>query len=212
MSLLKPLRRLYIKSTDLTRSYQGRDTKLVAFYKVWSRCYDFSIGLDPAYRRELKRMIASVVRSGDTSLDIGCGTGISTLLASKIAEHVTGVDLSADMLRKLERKIRRRGVDNVATICGRFPEALPEGVSFDSIISSFAIVHFTPEQRKTLYQRIHGLLVRHGRLGLFSARGEIAASFETREEVVRNLELAGFNGIHIEDVSDIYRIVTAEKP
>lgn len=48
-------------------------------------------------------------------------------------------------------------------------------------------------------------------MGLFSAQGEIASSFETKDEIVNNLELAGFNKIEVDDVSDIYRIVKAEK-
>ncbi len=179
MSFLKPFRKLYIKSTDFTHSYQGKDKKL--------------IGL--------------AIKYGDTTLDIGCGTGISTLYASEIADKVIGIDLSADMMRKLEQKISRKKSVNIKVITGRFPEALPKNIKFDSIISSFAIVHFTPKQRKSLYN----LLLSGGRLGLFSAQGEIASSFETKNEIVSNLELAGFNKIETNDVSDIYRIVTAEK-
>ena len=212
MSLWEPFRKLYIKSTDLTHRYQGNDKKLVNFYKIWSYCYDLSVGLDPAFGREMKSMIGSVVKPGDTTLDIGCGTGISTFYASEIADKVIGIDLSADMARRLEEKINQRQLVNIKVIVGRFPEALPENIQFDSIISSFAIVHFTPEQRKSLYKQIYNLLLSGGRLGLFSAQGEIASSFETKNELVSNLESAGFNKIEIDDVSDIYRIVKAERP
>jgi cyclopropane fatty-acyl-phospholipid synthase-like methyltransferase len=211
MSFLKPFRKLYIKSTDFTHSYQGKDKKLAGFYKAWSYCYDFSVGLDPAFSRKMKTMIGLAIKPGDTTLDIGCGTGISTFYASEIADKVIGIDLSADMMRKLEQKINRRKSVNIEVITGRFPEALPKNIKFDSIISSFAIVHFTPKQRKSLYKQIYNLLLSGGRLGLFSAQGEIASSFETKNEIVSNLELAGFNKIEIDDVSDIYRIVTAER-
>lgn len=49
-------------------------------------------------------------------------------------------------------------------------------------------------------------------MGLFSAQGEIAATFETKDEIIKNLQAAGFQKIKIDDVSDIYRITTAEKP
>ena len=210
MSFLKPFRKLYIKSTDFTHSYQGKDKKLVSFYKAWSYCYDFSVCLDPSFGREMKAMIGLAVKPGDTTLDIGCGTGISTFYASEIADKVIGIDLSADMTRKLEKKISRRTLANIEVITGRFPEALPQNIKFDSIISSFAIVHFTPEQRKSIYKQIFNLLLSGGPLGLFSAQGEIASAFETKNEIVSNLELAGFNKIEIYDVSDIYRIVKAE--
>ncbi len=211
MSFLKLFRKLYIKSTDFTHSYQGKSQKLVSFYKIWSYCYDLSVNLDPAFGREMKKMVGLTVKPGDITLDIGCGTGISTFYAAEIADKVMGIDLSADMIHKLEQKISRRKIENIEVITGSFPEALPQNIKFDSIISSFTIVHFTPEQRKNVYKQIYDLLLSDGRLGLFSAQGEIASSFETKGEIAKNLELAGFNKIEIDDVSDIYRIVTAEK-
>jgi len=212
MSIFNPLRKLYIKSTDFTHGYQGNDKKLIGFYKVWSYCYDFSVNLDPAFSREMKSMITSAVKSGDTTLDIGCGTGISTLYASKIADKVIGIDFSADMTRKFEKKVAQQKLRNIEIISGRFPEELPQNIKFDSIISSFAIVHFRLEQRVNIYKQIFNLLSNGGRLGLFAAQGEIASSFETKSEVVKNLELAGFVKIEINDVSDIYRITKAEVP
>jgi hypothetical protein len=49
-------------------------------------------------------------------------------------------------------------------------------------------------------------------MGLFSAQGEIASTFETKDEIIRNCESAGFRRIEIDEVSDIYRIVKAERP
>ena len=211
MSILKSIRKLYIKSTDFTHSYQGKVRKLISFYKLWSYCYDLSVGLDPAFRRQMKKMISMTVKPGDTTLDIGCGTGISTFYASEIGKNIIGIDLSADMLRKLEKKISQEKSTNIEVLHGSFPEALPQGIKFDSIISSFAIVHFTPEQRKSIYKQIYDILLDGGRLGLFSAQGEIASSFETKNEIADNLALAGFKKIEIDDVSDIYRTVRAEK-
>jgi len=212
MSIFKPLRKLYIKSTDFTHGYQGNDKKLIGFYKAWSYCYDFSVNLDSAFNREMKAMVTLAVKPGDTTLDIGCGTGISTLYASKIADKVIGIDFSADMTRRLEKKVAQHKIENIEIITGRFPEELPKNINFDSIISSFAIVHFMPEQRLNIYKQTFDLLSSGGRLGLFSAQGEIATSFETKSEVAKNLELAGFIEIEINDVSDIYRTIKAEVP
>jgi|Deesub1362A_J573_1020465.scaffolds.fasta_scaffold00366_33 cyclopropane fatty-acyl-phospholipid synthase-like methyltransferase len=211
MNVQRFFRKLYIKTTDFTRSYQGKPNKLVSFYRVWSPWYDFSVRIDPAFAKEMKKMINSVVKQGDITLDIGCGTGISTIYASKIAKKIIGIDLSPDMIARFEQKISRRKLANIEIIIGSFPEALPQNAKFDSIISSFAIVHFTSEQRRNIYKQIYNHLVNKGRLGLFSAQGEIASSFETKKEIVGNLKSAGFKNIEVEDVSDIYRIVKAEK-
>ena len=50
-----------------------------------------------------------------------------------------------------------------------------------------------------------------GKIGLFSAQGEIATTFQTKEEIKNNLSSAGFSNIIIKDVNDIYRISTAKK-
>lgn len=116
------------------------------------------------------------------------------------------------MINKLKRKIHNTKINNIEIILGSFPEALPDAFIFNSIISSFAIVHFTKEERKIIYNSIFDHLISKGRIGLFSAQGEIASTFETKEEVVNNLKLAGFTCIEVDDVSDIYRIVKAERP
>ena len=211
MSISKTLRTLYIKSTNLTRDYQGKSGRLISFYRLWALYYDLSVGLDPAFRGGMKQMISAVVRPGNRVLDIGCGTGISSFYAAEIGAEITGIDISAEMLTKLKKKIARRKTQNIELVHGSFPEALPDDAMFDCIISSFAIVHFTPEQRKDVYRQIYARLEDGGRLGLFAAQGEVAPSFETTKELRGNLAETGFSNIEIKDVSDIYRIVTARK-
>ncbi len=81
----------------------------------------------------------------------------------------------------------------------------------DSIISSFMFAHLTSELRSKILVDIFKSLNSNGRFGLFSARGEIAPSFETKDEINAYLLNAGFQNIQIDDVSDINRITTAIK-
>lgn len=174
-------------------------------------CYDFSVALDPAFRDGMKKMIVQTVKASDHTLDIGCGTGISSFYAAAIARQVTAIDPSADMLAKFEKKLTSRQPSNIQLIHGSFPQGMPKNVTYDSIVTSFAIVHFTPEQRKTVYKDIYDLLATGGKLGMFAAQGEIASSFETKEEVEANLIAASFQKVETIDLSDVYRIVSAEK-
>ncbi|MFB0561262.1 MAG: class I SAM-dependent methyltransferase [Candidatus Lokiarchaeia archaeon] len=213
MSFGKIFRKLFIKTTDFTHGFQEKPRKsLLSFYKLWSLCYDFSVKLDPAYPREMKRMIDSVVKQGDVVLDIGCGTGLGTIHASKIAKKVIGIDLSPDMTDKLKKKIHHKKIENIEIIVGSFPESLPQEAKFDSVISSFTIVHFPIEQRGIIYEHIFNHIVSNGRIGLFSAQGEVGSTFETKPEIIKNLKSVGFQKLEIEDVFDIYRIVRADKP
>lgn len=46
---------------------------------------------------------------------------------------------------------------------------------------------------------------------MFSAQGEIAPAFEAKDEIYENLKANHFKNIMMQDASDIYRIVTAQK-
>ena len=62
MTLWKPFRMAYIRTTDLTHGYQGSaPPSLLHFYRLWAPIYDLTVRLDPAYLRSLKRMVELVV-------------------------------------------------------------------------------------------------------------------------------------------------------
>jgi len=191
---------------------QGKFTRRIdALYRVWSGVYDRSVRLDPAYVRYLRETIDAVVRAGDAALDIGCGTGLGTTYAAIRASKVLAVDPSAAMTRKLEDKIARARLDNVELRRGFFPDELQEGETFDAVISSFMLAHLPPAARAELLARTYDVLNPGGRIGLFSARGEVAPSFQTKDELWQNLSAAGYHDIRIRDVADVYRITTAKK-
>jgi SAM-dependent methyltransferase len=87
---------------------------------------------------------AAAVRASDTILDIGCGTGSSTLALARMAPSgsVVGVDLSSKMLERARAVAEREGLTNVS-----FEQAdaqvhpFPEG-SFDVAVSSFGAMFF----------------------------------------------------------------------
>lgn len=87
---------------------------------------------------------AAAVRPTDTILDIGCGTGRSTLELARMAPSgsVLGVDLSAKMLERARTVATKEGLANAT-----FEQAdaqvhpFPEG-TFDVAVSSFGVMFF----------------------------------------------------------------------
>ncbi|MEM6587564.1 MAG: methyltransferase domain-containing protein [Pseudomonadota bacterium] len=82
----------------------------------------------------------AALRPGERVLDIGCGTGLSTMRAGKVAAHVTGVDIADQMLVKA--RARAAGQGNVDFQCADAQtHAFGEGI-FDAVISRFGVMFF----------------------------------------------------------------------
>ena len=56
----------------------------------------------PRYPVEVVRRYLG--RDPETVVDLGCGTGLSTLIWEAVSDRVIGVEPSGDMLAKLHRK------------------------------------------------------------------------------------------------------------
>jgi cyclopropane fatty-acyl-phospholipid synthase-like methyltransferase len=210
--IMNILRQIYIKTTDITHGFQNKKaSKFLFFYHLWAPFYDISIKLDPAFCRNLKKMIDAVVAPDNVTLDVGCGTGLSTICAAKTASKVVGIDPSTDMLNKLKKKIKKHQITNIDIRKGFFPEAVKADEKFQSIISSFMLAHLNKKQQTSMIKDMFNHLEPKGKIGLFSAQGEVASTFQTKEEIENNLASAGFRDIAIRDIDDIYRISTAIK-
>ena len=80
----------------------------------------------------------------DRVLDVGCGAGISTRAAARVAVagHVTGIDLSAQLLAEARRRSEAAGLTNTSFLQGdaQIHPFEPEG--FDLVISRFGAMFF----------------------------------------------------------------------
>ena len=105
----------------------------------------------------------------DRVLDIGCGTGRSTLDAARraAAGHALGVDLSARMLERARQRSAAEGIANV-----RFVQAdaqvHPFDDTFDVAISSFGAMFFADPV--AAFGNIGGALRPGGRLAILAWR------------------------------------------
>lgn len=210
--MIARLRRWAMRTTDVTLPWAGSRAQVRFLYALWSRVYDTSIALDPAYRGNARRMVERVVEPGDRVLDVGVGTGILAEYGASRARDYVGIDYSGSMLSRAGLKMARGKLGSVSL---RWADArsLPfEDAYFDAAVSSFVLPHFDREEKPRVLGEIARVLRPGGRLGLFLAQGEIAPLFSTRDELEDMLADAGFQDIEIEDRDDVYRIVSARKP
>ncbi len=206
------LRRIYMRSSSLSTAGSGNRGYVRFLYASWARFYDWSIGLDPAYRRNAQRMLDAAVRDGDRVLDVGIGTGVLAEYAAARSRAWTGIDYSGAMLARAARKIAASREGKVTLQWGDARTLPFDDGYFDTVVSSFVLPHFSRDERVPVLKEMLRTLRPGGRLGLFLAQGEQAPLFDTREVLESNLVLAGFDNILIEDRDDVYRVVTALRP
>jgi phosphatidylethanolamine/phosphatidyl-N-methylethanolamine N-methyltransferase len=101
-------------------------------YEKIASVYDFTFG-PTLHAGRLESIGRLGISPGDRVLEVGVGTGINAVLYPRDCE-VTGIDLSASMLDKAERRIARRRLTNV-----RLLQMDAEALSFPD--DSFDIVY-----------------------------------------------------------------------
>lgn len=124
------------------------------------------------------------IQENSNVLDLGCGTGLELeeyFLLSPAA-HVTGIDLSADMLRALSEKFRDKRLN---LINGSYFDVPFEDGSYDAAVSVESLHHFTPGQKLYLYGKLFNAL-KPG--GYFVLTDYFALSDETETEGFESFE------------------------
>lgn len=109
--------------------------------------YDFlnhllSLGIDKGWRRKVVRIVSGT--NPTKVLDIATGTADLAIALSKIENtHITGVDISAGMLKVGGEKIDKKGLSERIALQLGDSEQLPfEDNSFDTITVAFGVRNF----------------------------------------------------------------------
>ncbi len=100
----------------------------------------------PPSTMELAQMLD--VRPGERVLELGCGTGLLSIVAAKLgAAHVTAADLDSDALQAAKRNAARNGVENrIDFRAGSWYEALRGADPIRSGDARFDVIIATPPQ------------------------------------------------------------------
>ena len=84
-----------------------------------------------------------------TVADIGCGTGTLSFELARFAQHVIGVDLSREMLRRARSLAKERSIRNVEFRQGDALK-LPFGRASVDAAFSVMVLHFLPEPERAI--------------------------------------------------------------
>ena len=96
-------------------------------------------------------------------LDLGCGTGlqIEKIFINCPNANITGIDLSSEMLKLLEKKFLDK-INQIDLINDSYFDVDFGIEKYDYSISTYSLHHFDIEQKKTLYRRIYIALKEDG--------------------------------------------------
>lgn len=98
-----------------------------------------------------------VVQDNIKLLDLGCGTGLEfeKLFAKFKYIRITGIDLSAKMLKILGDKYSDK---NINLICGSYFDVDFGSGDFDIVLSTYSLHHFNEAKKSALYKKIFASL------------------------------------------------------
>lgn len=105
------------------------------------------------------------VDEGEAVLDVGCGTGVDTLLAAMMvgpSGKAIGVDIVSEMLQRAEENLQMTDLKNVTFKKTSGEKLLFEDNSFDVVISN-GVINLIPEKVATL-KEVFRVLKPGGRL------------------------------------------------
>ena len=138
--------------------------KMAEFFEARLEGYDAHMLGDIEGAAEFYPFTASCLPDvpGTAVLDLGCGTGLELewYFAKNPTARVTGIDLSAGMLRALEEKFPGK---DLKLVRGSYFEVPLGREAFDGAVSVESLHHFTQADKTGLYTRLWDALKPGGR-------------------------------------------------
>jgi SAM-dependent methyltransferase len=132
----------------------------------------FDATLAPFGRAAIERL---AVQPHERVIDIGCGTGATTVEIARLANAVTGVDLSVPMLAAAGRRADAMGLSNIDWLVVDVEATGLEVARFDAAYSRFGVMFF--EDPVAAFTNIANALVNGGRLGFVCFQSPLANPF-----------------------------------
>ena len=147
---------------------------------------DYSRSRSHAEGSDLAALIKALrPRREEVALDVATGTGFTALAMAKLAGHVTGVDVTDEMLGQARALAARDGVANVRFELGDAMKLDFQNASFDIVTTRRATHHF--DNVPKFLREAERVLRPKGRLGIVDmSPPEGADAFSNRIEIIRD--------------------------
>jgi ubiquinone/menaquinone biosynthesis C-methylase UbiE len=88
----------------------------------------------------------SKITSADTVLDVACGPGMVACEFAKVARHVTGIDITQNMLEQAKKRQEELGLNNLSWDIGTVLLLPYESETFSAVITRYSFHHFLDHQ------------------------------------------------------------------
>ena len=121
---------------------------------------------------------------GERVLDVGCGAGTDSLVAAQMIapdRHVTGIDMTPQMLAKARRAAAEMGLDNVEFIESEAEQLPFPDESFDVVISN-GVIDLIPD-KDAVFSELRRVLRPGGRMQLADVTIQNPVSEEGRRDI-----------------------------
>lgn len=124
------------------------------------------------------------LKTGERVVDIGCGAGIDSLIASQMvgpSGHVIGVDMTPAMLDRAKESAATAKLTNIEFLKG-FGEELPVPEHWADVVISNGVLNLMPDKKRALAEMAR-VLKSAGRLQIGDIIVQKAVPEEAKEEI-----------------------------